>query len=45
VEDAGRVHLVRNEGDTDLELVVMQLVPSGAARRIDEDRPPWYDFG
>jgi len=45
VEDAGRVHLVRNEGDNDLELVVMQLVPLGEDRRIDEERPPWYDFG
>ena len=45
VEDAGRVHLVRNEGDTDLELVVMQLIPRGADRRIEEERPPWYDFG
>jgi quercetin dioxygenase-like cupin family protein len=45
VEDAGEVHIVRNEGDTDLELVVMQLIPSGADRRIDEPRPPHYDFG
>jgi hypothetical protein len=45
VEDAGHVHIVRNEGDTDLELVVLQLVPLGEPRRIDEERPPWYDFG
>ncbi len=45
VEDAGDVHIVRNEGDTDLELVVMQLIPLGAQRRIDEPRPPSYDFG
>jgi quercetin dioxygenase-like cupin family protein len=45
VEDAGHVHIVRNEGDTDLELVVMQLIPRGADRRIEEERPPWYDFG
>jgi quercetin dioxygenase-like cupin family protein len=39
VEDAGCVHIVRNEGDTDLELVVLQLVPLGAPRRIDEPAP------
>ena len=45
VEDADRVYLVRNEEDTDLELVVMQLIPSGATRRVEAERPPWYDFG
>ena len=39
VEDAGHVHLVVNEGDTDLELVVVQIVPLGAPRRIDEPAP------
>jgi quercetin dioxygenase-like cupin family protein len=38
-EDAGDVHIVRNEGDTDLELVVLQIVPLGAPRRIDEPAP------
>src|SRR5262249_25696348 len=39
VEDAGCVHIVRNESNTDLELVVLQLVPLGAPRRIDEPAP------
>jgi quercetin dioxygenase-like cupin family protein len=39
VEQAGHVHNVRNEGTTDLELVVFQLVPAGAPRRIDAPAP------
>ncbi len=39
VEDAGCVHLLANEEDVDLEVVVVQLVPFGAPRRIDEDAP------
>jgi quercetin dioxygenase-like cupin family protein len=39
VEDANSVHIVVNEGDTDLELVVLQIVPLGAPRRIDEPAP------
>jgi quercetin dioxygenase-like cupin family protein len=39
VEDAGCVHILVNEGDVDLEVVVMQIVPKGAARRIDEPAP------
>jgi quercetin dioxygenase-like cupin family protein len=39
VEDAVCVHRVVNEGDTDLEIVVVQIVPLGAPRRIDEDPP------
>ena len=39
VEDAGCVHLLANEGDVDLEVVVMQIVPRGAPRRIDEPAP------
>lgn len=39
VEDAWCVHIVANEGDTDLEFVVLQLVPLGAPRRIDEPAP------
>jgi quercetin dioxygenase-like cupin family protein len=38
-EQAGSVHLVRNEGDDVLELIVLHLVPSGAPRRIDEFAP------
>ena len=39
VEEAGRVHLIRNEGSTDLEPVAFQLTPFQAARRIDEPAP------
>jgi hypothetical protein len=39
VEDARRVHILVNEGDVDLEVVVMQIVPFGAPRRIDEPAP------
>jgi len=39
VEDAGCVHILVNEGDVDLEVVVMQIVPRGAPRRIDEEDP------
>ena len=39
VEDAGCVHILSNEGDVDLEVVVVQIVPRGAPRRIDEADP------
>jgi quercetin dioxygenase-like cupin family protein len=39
VEDAGCVHILANEGDVDLEVIVMQIVPQGAPRRIDEPAP------
>ena len=39
VEDTGCVHLLSNEGTVDLEVVVVQLVPSGAPRRIDAPAP------
>jgi quercetin dioxygenase-like cupin family protein len=39
VEDAGLVHLLANEGDTDVELIVLQIVPVGAPRRIDAPAP------
>ena len=39
VEDAGCVHILVNEGNIDLEVVVMQIVPRGAPRRIDEADP------
>jgi quercetin dioxygenase-like cupin family protein len=39
VEDAGCVHLLSNEGDVDLKVVVIQIVPMGAPRRIDEAAP------
>jgi len=39
VEEAGGVHIIRNEGTADLELVAFQLIPFGAVRRIDEPAP------
>ena len=39
VEDADCVHLLANDGDVDLEVVVVQIVPRGAPRRIDEPSP------
>ena len=39
VEDAGCVHLLANEGNTDLELIAFFLVPKGAPPRIDEPAP------
>jgi quercetin dioxygenase-like cupin family protein len=37
--EAGDTHLVANEGDTDVELIVVFLVPRGAPTRIDEPAP------
>lgn len=39
VEGAGHVHIIRNEGTTNLELVAFQIVPKGAPRRIDAPQP------
>lgn len=39
VQEPGDVHLARNEGDTDLEVVTFYLLPAGAAVRTDEDEP------
>ena len=39
VEDAECVHLLANEGTVDLEVIVTQIVPRGAPRRIDEPAP------
>ena len=39
VEDAGRVHIARNEGDVALELDAFFLLPEGAPLRIDEPAP------
>jgi quercetin dioxygenase-like cupin family protein len=38
-EPAGDVHIPRNEGSEPLVLVVVQLLPTGAPRRIDEPSP------
>ena len=35
----GDVHLIRNEGTVEARTVVVQLVPAGAARRIDAPAP------
>jgi quercetin dioxygenase-like cupin family protein len=35
----GHVHMVRNEGSVQLELVAFQIVPQGAVRRIDAPNP------
>jgi quercetin dioxygenase-like cupin family protein len=39
LEPAGKVHVMRNLGTTDLELVAVQILPLGATRRIDEPAP------
>ena len=43
VEPPGHVHLVRNEGSTDLEVLVFFLVPKGQPTRIDEPAPSQDD--
>jgi len=37
--DASHVHLLRNEGTTNLITVTMQIVPTGAPRRVDAPAP------
>jgi len=37
--DASHVHLLRNEGTTNLITVTMQIVPAGAPRRVDAPAP------
>lgn len=37
-------HIVRNEGNTDLILTAVFLVPHDDSRRIDEPQPPNYPF-
>lgn len=44
VEGGGDVHILRNEGDTNLVLTAVFLVPQGAPRRIDEPAPPGAPF-
>lgn len=39
VDKGKAVHIVRNEGGSDLVTVVVSFVPVGAERRIDEARP------
>ena len=40
----GHVHMVRNEGSVQLELVAFQIVPQGATRRIDMPDPGYCSF-
>jgi mannose-6-phosphate isomerase-like protein (cupin superfamily) len=35
----GHVHMVRNAGNVQLELVAFQMIPAGAQRRIDAPNP------
>jgi quercetin dioxygenase-like cupin family protein len=35
----GAVHLIRNEGTVDAQTIVVQMIPAGAARRIDAPDP------
>jgi quercetin dioxygenase-like cupin family protein len=44
VEGGGDVHIFRNEGDVNLELTALFLVPHGAPTRIDEPAPPGAPF-
>ena len=39
VDNGSDVHLLRNEGNVNLVVVVVRLVPEGAAPRIDEPNP------
>jgi quercetin dioxygenase-like cupin family protein len=39
VDYGDHAHLIRNEGNTNLELVAFQILPAGATRRIDEPAP------
>ena len=39
VDNGNDVHLLRNEGNVNLVVVVVRLVPEGAAPRIDEPNP------
>jgi hypothetical protein len=40
----GHVHMVRNEGTVDLVVVAFQVIPTGAARRIDAPAPGYCGF-
>ena len=39
VDDGHGAHIIRNEGDTVLDLIAFQILPAGAPRRIDEPAP------
>lgn len=40
----GHIHMVRNEGTTDLVTVAFQMVPANEARRIDAPNPGYCGF-
>ena len=40
----GEVHLIRNEGAEEARTIVVQLIPAGAARRIDAPAPGNCNF-
>ena len=44
IDPGGVVHTARNEGGTELVLLVVRLVPVGAAQRIDEANPGYCPF-
>jgi quercetin dioxygenase-like cupin family protein len=39
VDSGTHAHIVRNEGDTDLVVITVQILPLGATRRIDQPAP------
>jgi quercetin dioxygenase-like cupin family protein len=44
VDPGGSTHVARNEGTTEVVLMVASLVPAGATRRIDEPAPGTCGF-
>jgi quercetin dioxygenase-like cupin family protein len=44
IDEPDTTHIVRNEGDVNLVLTAVFLVPQGAPRRIDEPAPPGAPF-
>jgi quercetin dioxygenase-like cupin family protein len=44
VDEPDTTHIVRNEGNVNLVLTAVFLVPQGAPRRIDEPAPPGAPF-
>jgi quercetin dioxygenase-like cupin family protein len=44
VDEPNTTHIVRNEGDVNLVLTAVFMVPQGAPRRIDEPAPPGAPF-
>jgi len=41
---SGHLHLIKNEGATNAVTVVVQIIPTGATRRIDADEPNNCNF-